>query len=78
MRRTSAPGCLEIRIEAWARGGDRFSNLLFDSIGVNKEVQLHMWTSVLERLMELSGGRRDGPIDITTRRVDAEQFARAG
>jgi hypothetical protein len=72
------PGRLELRIEAWARGGDRISNLLFDRIGVNKEVQLHMWTSVLERLMELSGGVRDGRIDITTRRVDPEQLARAG
>ncbi len=71
-------GRLEIRIEAWARGGDRVSNLLFDRVPVNKEVQLHMWTSVLERLMEMSGGRRDGPLDITTRRVDEAELARAG
>jgi len=71
-------GRLEIRIEAWARGGDRISNLLFDRVGVNKEVQLHMWTSVLERLMEMSGGRRDGPLDVTTRRVDEAQLARDG
>lgn len=72
------PGRLELRIEAWARGGDRLSNLLFDRVRVNKEVQLHMWASVLERLTRLSGGRRDGPIDITTRRVDPAQLARAG
>ena len=76
--RELGPGRLELRIEAWARGGDRVSNLLFDRIGVSKEVQLHMWTSVLERLMELSGGRRDGRIAITTRRVDEELLARAG
>jgi len=64
------PGRLEIRIEAWARGGDRISNLLFDRLPVNKEVQLHMWTSVLERLIKLSGGTRDGRVDIDTRRVD--------
>jgi hypothetical protein len=71
------PGRLEVRIEAWARGGDRFSNLLFDRLPVNKEVQLHMWTSVLERLIRLSGGTRDGRIDITTRRVDPAAFAHA-
>jgi hypothetical protein len=71
-------GRLEIRIEAWARGGDRVSNLLFDRIRVNKEVQLHMWTSVLERLIGISAGRRDGPLDITTRRVDEAELARAG
>ncbi len=76
--RDLGPGRLEIRIEAWARGGDRLSNLLFDRVRVNKEVQLHMWTSVLERLIELSGGRRDGPLDVATRRVDPAQLARAG
>jgi hypothetical protein len=72
------PGRVEIRIEAWARGGDRLSNLLFDRLPVNKEVQLHMWTSVLERLIGLSGGRRDGRVEITTRRVDEAELARAG
>jgi hypothetical protein len=71
------PGRLELRIEAWARGGDRLSNLLFDRLRVNKEVQLHMWTSVLERLVALSGGRRDGAMRITTRRVDAAALAHA-
>jgi hypothetical protein len=73
--RDLGPGRLEISIEAWARGGDRVSNLLFDRLPVNKEVQLHMWTSVLERLTKLSGGRRDGPIDISTRRVDPAALA---
>jgi len=75
--RDLAPGRIEVRIEAWVRGGDRLSNLLFDRLRVNKEVQLHMWTSVLERLTRLSGGRRDGPIDITTRRVDPAELAGA-
>jgi hypothetical protein len=70
-------GRLEVRIEAWARGGDRLSNLLFDRLPVNKEVQLHMWTSVLERLIKLSGGTRDGRVDITTRRVDPAELAHA-
>ena len=72
------PGRLEIRIEAWARGGDRVANVLFDRIPINKEVQLHMWTSVLERLMEISGGKRDGRLDLITRRVDETELARAG
>jgi uncharacterized protein DUF1990 len=66
-----ATGCLELRIEAWARGGDHVSNVLFDRIGINKEIQLHTWTSVLARLIELAQGRRDGPIYATTKRVDA-------
>jgi hypothetical protein len=71
------PGRIEICIEAWARGGDRVANLLFDRLPVNKEVQLHMWTSGLERLVDLSGGRRDGHDEIATRRVDEAELARA-
>jgi hypothetical protein len=75
--RDLGPGRLEIRIEAWARGGDRVSSLLFDRLPLNKEVQLHMWTSVLERLTHLSGGRRDGLVDIATKRVDPRELAHA-
>jgi hypothetical protein len=62
---------LEFRIESWARAGDRLSNLLYDRMRMSKEVQLHMWTSVLERVAKLAGGRLTGGIEIRTRRVDA-------
>lgn len=62
---------LEFRIESWARAGDRFSNFLYDHLRMSKEVQLHMWTSVLERVAKLAGGRLTGGIEIRTRRVDA-------
>ena len=61
---------LEFRIESWARAGDRLSNLLYDHLRMSKEVQLHMWTSVLEQVAELSGGRLTGGIEIRTHRVD--------
>jgi hypothetical protein len=75
--RDVGPGRLEVTIETWARGGDPVSNVLFNRLPINKEVQLHMWTSVLEQLTELSGGRRDGLVDITTRRVEADALAHA-
>ena len=56
----------------WARAGDRLSNLLFDQLRMSKEIQLHMWTSVLERVVELAGGRLAGGIEIRTRRVDVD------
>src|SRR3954453_9496383 len=62
---------LEFKIESWARAGDRFSNLLYDHLRMSKEIQLHMWTSVLERVAKLSDGRLTGGIEIRTRRVDA-------
>jgi hypothetical protein len=61
---------LEFRIESWARSGDRLSNLLYHHLRMSKEVQLHMWTSMLERITDLSGGRLTGGIEIRTHRVD--------
>jgi hypothetical protein len=57
-------------IESWARSGDRLSDLLYDHVRMAKEIQLHMWTSLLERVVRLAGGRMTGGIDIDTRRVD--------
>jgi uncharacterized protein (UPF0548 family) len=68
-------GRLLFSIESWARGGDRLSNLLYDRFRISKEIQFHMWTSFLERVVKLSGGRRDGGLRIHTRRVAEESFA---
>jgi Domain of unknown function (DUF1990) len=56
-------------IESWARAGDRLSHLMFDTLRMAKEIQLHMWTSMLERIAELSGGRRSS-ISIETRWIE--------
>jgi uncharacterized protein (UPF0548 family) len=68
---------LEFVIESWARSGDRLSDLLYTHVRMAKEIQLHMWTSVLERVVKMTGGVRDGGIVVTTRRVESEQ-ARSG
>jgi hypothetical protein len=69
-RAAPAPEGLRFEIESWARSGDRFSNLLYHKVRMAKEVQLHMWTSFLERVAKASGGRLTGGIDIDTRRVE--------
>jgi len=61
---------LVLSVQSWARSGDRLSKLLHQNLRMAKEVQLHMWTSFLERGAELSGGRIPGGIDIDTWRVD--------
>ena len=38
---------LSFEIESWARSGDRFSDALYSHLRLAKEVQLHMWVSVL-------------------------------
>lgn len=63
---------LEFTIESWARSADRLSDLLYTRVRMAKEIQLHMWVSFLERVVERSGGRRKGCISIATRRVDED------
>jgi uncharacterized protein (UPF0548 family) len=63
---------LEFEIESWARSADRLSDLLYDRLRMSKEVQLHMWTSTLERVARLAGGRMKGGIEIHTRKVPSE------
>ena len=69
---------VEFEIESWARSGDRLSNLLYDRLRMSKEIQLHMWTSFLERVIRLSGGKREGGLRIETRRVERVPAARMG
>ena len=45
---------LVFTIQSWARSGDRLSNLLYGWLRMAKEVQLHMWTSFLEQVVELA------------------------
>jgi hypothetical protein len=61
---------LRFSIESWARSGDRLSNLLYSHLRMAKEVQLHMWTSFLEEVARLAGGRLRGGIEIATRRIE--------
>jgi hypothetical protein len=63
-------GVLRFGIESWARSGDRFSDLLYDRARMAKEIQFHMWTSFLESVIAISGGKRDGGLRIHTRRVE--------
>jgi hypothetical protein len=62
-------GGLTFEIESWARSGDRLCNLLYHRLRMAKEIQLHMWTSFLEGVATLSGGRMSGGITIETQRV---------
>jgi hypothetical protein len=63
-------GLLVFEIESWARSATRLVDLLYDRLRISKETQLHMWTSLLQRVAELSGGRVTRGIDIHTRRVE--------
>lgn len=61
---------ITFEIESWARSSTRSSNLLYHKVRMAKEVQLHMWISFLEGVVNVSGGRMTGGITIDTRRVE--------
>ena len=63
-------GGVRFEIESWATSGDRLSRLLYENRRMSKEVQLHMWTSFIERVARASGGRLTGGIDIDTCRIE--------
>ena len=63
-------GLLGFEIESWARSSDRLSDLLYHHLRMSKEVQLHMWISFLEGVVDLSGGRMTGGVDIETWRIE--------
>jgi uncharacterized protein (UPF0548 family) len=65
---------ISFEIESWARSGDRMSNLFYTHLRLSKEVQLHMWSSVLRRVTALAGGRMRAGIAITTRVVEPGQL----
>jgi uncharacterized protein (UPF0548 family) len=65
---------IEFEIESWARSGDRLSHLLYDRLRMSKEVQLHMWISFLEKVIDMSGGSREGGLHIRTRRVELDDL----
>ena len=67
-------GEIVFTIESWARSGDRLSRLMYQQLRMAKEVQLHMWTSFLERAVRLAGGRLAGGIDIETRTVEDSEL----
>jgi hypothetical protein len=65
-RAQEIPGGLRFEVESWSRPGDRLSDLAHHHLRMAKEVQLHMWTSVLERVPKLTGGRMRDGVDIHT------------
>ena len=60
---------LAFEIESWARSSDWLTDKLYDHLRMSKEVQLHMWTSVIERTAGLAKGKITGGIHIDTRCV---------
>jgi hypothetical protein len=68
--------CLVFTIESWARSGDRLAEVLYERVGIAKEMQLHMWAHFCARVAELSGGRMNGDVEVQTERADVSGTGR--
>jgi hypothetical protein len=73
-RAADEPDGLHFAIESWSRGGDKASALLHDRLRMAKEVQLYMWTSIIERVARNVHGRLINGVTARTRRVPPEVF----
>jgi hypothetical protein len=58
------------QIESWARAADRLSHLLYNRLGLAKEIQLNLWVETCLRVTRLRGGRPRGGVHVDTRRVN--------
>lgn len=67
---------LVFEIESWARSSTALVNLLYHRLRMAKEVQAHMWISFLERVVDVSGGRMTGGVEIETERIAPEASRR--
>jgi hypothetical protein len=67
-------GRLRFEIESWARSGDRVFDLLYDHLGVSRELQLNMWAHFLERVAQISGGVVRDAIEVYTERCCEHPF----
>ncbi|WP_300008607.1 DUF1990 family protein [Pseudonocardia sp.] len=71
-------GAVALEIESWARPGDVLSHVLYNIVGLAREVQLNLWIETLLRLAHRSGGDvRDG-VHVDTRHVSATEVVAAG
>lgn len=64
-------GLLRFRIESWARSEGRLFNLLYRRLPIGREMQLHLWAQVCERVARASGGAKVGGVTATTQRLSA-------
>jgi hypothetical protein len=61
---------LIFEIESWARSSDPIFDVLYDRLGIARELQADMWAHFLERVAQISGGAAQPGIHVYTQRCE--------
>jgi hypothetical protein len=64
---TTVPDGLEFTISTWARAGDLLADVVYNRIGVAREIQFQLWVHCCVRAAMLAGGISPDGVDVTTR-----------
>lgn len=60
---------IRFEIVSWARSRDRLVQLAFETLGVGQIAQTGMWTFFCQRVVDQSGGKRIGTVQVATQKV---------
>ncbi len=64
---TAVPDGLEFTITTWARAGDLLADVVYNRIGVAREIQFQLWVHCCVAAATLAGGISPDGVDVTTR-----------
>jgi hypothetical protein len=68
---------LEFSITTWARAGDLLADLVYNRLGVAREIQFQLWVNCCVRAGALAGGTTPDGVEVTTRSVTWSEAAAA-
>ena len=66
----AVPDGLEFTVRTWARAGDLLADLMYNRLGVAREIQFQLWVHCCVRAAALAGGTAPDGVEATTRSLD--------
>jgi uncharacterized protein (UPF0548 family) len=64
---TEAPDGLVFTVTTWARAGDLLADLMYNRLGVAREIQFQLWVHCCVAAADLAGGSVPDGVEVTTR-----------
>ncbi|MCD2192347.1 DUF1990 domain-containing protein [Actinomycetospora endophytica] len=64
---TTSPDGLIFTVTTWARAGDRCADLMYNRLGVAREIQFQLWVHCCVAAADVAGGSVPDGVEVTTR-----------